>query len=868
MTPILLLGLPFVLVIAALTLIRRRGNLATTNRRTFLFLLSTGLGLLLTILALSRLLPQIGYGWATTLAPITTGVLALTFINSREWGTLRQGEKMLFVAALLVFTGLLLPPLWRDLVAGNWQLFGGDFMLLAVLLIASLLALAWTLGHAYPILTGTAVLLSLLLFNLFGLGKLPLPDLSAGWLSFGSLAVYATLPSLTVATAATLIVTGLSLRPAAGVPSSFSRQTTSKGLGLALLLLGGFIYTFSWIWVWDGTDDGVRSYLMIQVTGVAAMGISLVIGMTAAGWKRWIGLPFSILVVGLLFGTVRLIDGEVDPHHRVTEARAARIQAAIEQFQAKTGGYPPDLATLVPTELWWIPQPMILPDQEWCYDGSPDYFRLGALYREHWSAPFLIVQVYATAGDVPETSWECDVQLAEIGPQYETLFNTSPTPSPLPASAVSVKRTAVAPILQADAFSVGSWSPDGAYLVFGLRRHDSELGDQVAIDLHFLQAETGEICQAGRPTWRANWNSDGLREHYAWLADGRLLYVSEAGEMVALTPCTDDVEILTDRYPVTFTHALSFDARNKRVLLATGDAYWLLDGTTLEAQPITLPASSPAEPYRGWFAWSLGGERLALSLMNGPEVSDAATLIIVDTTTGTVGETLPLTDASDASLPIVAWLTSKELLVHGRTLLVVDFTANPVQTTDILRDIFLLDGEYPTDFSSMDFVANLPEDSYYLGVQANLPRNQGAYLYASDAGQVELFQHDTDSLFFFPDGQWLRLPQWEDTPTYRDEYVMTWMEEPRETHRLQVEGHTPRGIPQLFPAYLPTRDQLIFSSSQGISLVSLPDGETLYFWDPVGERDFYRVLPTPDEQALVVISDGDGLYYIPLPPVK
>lgn len=866
MTSFLLIGLPFVLVIAALTLIR--GNPDTTDRRIFLFLLSASFGLLLTILALSRLLPQTGYSWGTTLAPITTGVLTLTFIYSREWGTLRQGEKVLFFTVLLILVGLLIPSIWRDLAAGKWQLFGGDFTLLAVLLIASLLALTWTLGRAYPTLTGTAVLLGLLLFNLFGIGKLSLADQTSVWLLFGVKMVYMALPTLAVATAATLIVSGLSLRPAAGVPSSFSRQTTSKRLGLALLLLGGFIYTFWWIWIWDGTNDGVRGYLMVQVTVLATVVIGLVIGMTAAGWKRWIGVPYIILVAGLLFGAVRLMSGEVDPHHRVTEARASRIAAAVERFRTKTGGYPPDLATLVPTELWWIPQPMILPEQAWCYEGNPDYFRLGALYREHWSTPFLIVQVYASAGDVPETSWECDEQLAEIGPQYETVFNTPPTSSPLPASTVSVERTAVSPLLQADAFAVGSWSPDGKYLVFGLRRHDSELGDQVAIDLHFLQAKTGEICQAGRPTWQASWHSDGLREHYAWLADGRLLYVAESGDMVALTPCTEDVETLTDRYPVTFTHALSFDELNRQVLLATGDTYWLLDTATLEAQPMTLPAASPAETYRGWYAWSPGGERLALSLMNGPEVSDAAALIIVDAATGMIIETLPLSEASDASLPFVAWLTGNKLLVHGRTLLVIDFAANPRQTTDMLRDVFLLDGEYPTDFSSMDFVVNPAEASFHIGIQSNHPRNKGAYLYASDTGQVELFQHDTDSLFFFPDGQWLRLPQWEDVPTYRDEYVMTWMAEPRETHRLQVEGHTPRNHPQLFPVYLPTRNQLVFTSSQGISLVSLPNGETVYFWDPIGERDFYRALPTPDEAALVVISDGAGLYYIPLPPVK
>ncbi len=338
--------------------------------------------------------------------------------------------------------------------------------------------------------------------------------------------------------------------------------------------------------------------------------------------------------------------------------------------------------------------------------------------------------------------------------------------------------------------------------------------------------------------------------------------------MMALTPCADSVEDMAIRYPVTFTRALSFNEQNQRVLLKSEDAYWLLDTASLDARPITTIAANPSEIYRGFYVWSADGERLALSLMNGPDLSDEASLIIVDVAAGRVERSWPLAAASDDSLPVVEWLTSDELLLHGPTPLLMDLRADPPQTTDLIGDIFLLDIEYPTDFSSLDSLPNLAGDGYYVGVRANHPRNQGVYLYASATGQVELFQHDSDSLFFSPDGQWLRLPKWEDTPTYRDEYELVWLDETRQTHRLAVEGHTPRSHPQLFPVYLPDRAQLVFSSSQGISLVSLPDGETLRFWKPAGGRDFYRLLATPNGEALVAVADGDGLYYIPLPPLE
>ena len=51
--------------------------------------------------------------------------------------------------------------------------------------------------------------------------------------------------------------------------------------------------------------------------------------------------------------------------------------------------------------------------------------------------------------------------------------------------------------------------------------------------------------------------------------------------------------------------------------------------------------------------------------------------------------------------------------------------------------------------------ASLPDrtgDGYTLAVRANHRDDQGLYLYRSDTGQVEVYQHDTHSLFFFPGG--------------------------------------------------------------------------------------------------------------------
>jgi dipeptidyl aminopeptidase/acylaminoacyl peptidase len=476
------------------------------------------------------------------------------------------------------------------------------------------------------------------------------------------------------------------------------------------------------------------------------------------------------------------------------------------------------------------------------------------------------VRVYAAAGNPPGPSWSCDDKFAELTARYDAAgyFGAAPTPVPLPTSAISTQRVPVSPILRGESISVGSWSPHGEYLVFGMREFS---GGQDVTGLYFLKAETGEVCQADERKWVTDLQTDGVYQHFAWLPDGRLLYVSEARETIVFKPCAAEVEDLTRRYPSTFTQAASFDEDSGRVLLKNHDSYWLLDGADLQARPIRGVTPNPNEFHPDRYAWSSGGERLVISRLNGQVPNAGSTLYVVDGSAGQVMRSLAVDYTSDPDAPIVDWLTRDELLVQGGgSLRVMDLRSDPPQTTDLVRDVFLLDAVYPADFSSLDFLPNLAGDGYYLGVRVNHPHNQDAYLYDSKSGQVEVFQHDADTLLFFPGDQWMRLPKWEGTPTYRDDYEMVWMEQPGETVRLLVEGHVPRRQPQLFPQYLPKVSQMVFGSSQGVSLVSIPDGKTIRFWQLVGKHGNSSIVyASPLGEALVVVADGDSLYYIPLP---
>jgi hypothetical protein len=858
----ILFASPILLIIAMGALVRVRGNRETVERRYFLFLIWTTITSLALVL-LNWILPRSVFGYMTVLFPIIPGLTVLTLLYWREWDSLSNRAKIPILFTLII---LVIATILRLVIVSPK---GDERQLEAILFGMSLLAItvflfiAWTWGNRHALLLGSIPLLYLTLFNATEMGSLSLPYESVHrWLTALGALAYMAIPGSTIPVMAILTTRALNVSFATRESKPVVWRQIIGRLVFVLILYGCLLYSYFWLWLWDGTDDGVRGLFMIVATVIAAVSAGLVMLMTISGWRRWMGLVFPILVTIPLYLTVITgmgLQGNVS-NYTITEERAVRIQQAIQNHHAKTGWYPLDLEELVPGEMLRIPLPMIMPGQGWCYQGGSSYYRLGAVYREHWSSPYLSVRVYASAGNVPETSWVCDEKLTEAKSQSGYL-DTAPTPVPQPTSAVSVPRLIVEPVLKADSFSIGSWSPDGEYLVFGLTEYFMDEVEHVTIDLRFLEAQTGKMCQPDRSQWTVQ-KSDGLSDHSAWLPDGRFLFVTDAGEMVAFQPCADGVEDLASRYPVKFTHVMSSDEQSGHVLLKNDEAYWLLDGISLEARKI---ADVPTESYRPMYDWAPGGERLAISQMSGPEVEDEAFLYIVDWTSVEVEKRIPLEGASDANLPIVEWLTRDELLLHGNTLTVMDFRSEPPAVTDVLRDIFLLDIAYPDDVWGMDTVLSKDGEAYFIGVQVNHPNNKDAYVYSSETRQVEVFHHDVSTLIFFPDGQWMRLLKWEDPPAFRDEYELVWMHQPNETMRLRVEGHVPRVNPQMIPRYLPTTSQLVFSSSQGISLISIPDGKTTGFWELAGNPDFFSVILAPNSEVMIVAADGDGLYYIPLP---
>ncbi len=863
--PLLLL---FVLVAGAGTLVYMRSSPETGRQHLFLLLTWIVAVLLVAIFVVTVLAPFAPYGFAQFLAPIIAGATALIILRRGAFRRLHGSQKSLALLALLISLIALAAIILHGVVTADP--LRGELLvaLLMTVTLSLLLAAAWRAGRRLPLALGFFALISLSLFNVLdGPARTVLNESSTVPRAGPGLILYIALPGLIVATIAVLLATGLDLLPAATGPDRPSPRVRAVHLALALLLLTAYVYTFAWAWLWDSTNDGLRGLAMLTVSGATAVAAALMLALSTTGWRRWSGLLYPLFLVGLMSTTVNNVwPAGTQSVEDMTETRAARIARAIEAHEAANGRYPDQLAQLVPGQLWQIPPPMIIPGESWCYEGSADHYRLGAVYREHWSAPSISVRVYASAGKPPRANWICDERLAQLRPRYDMAFAAQPTRQPLPASAAAAQGAVVQPLVSAPSLAVGTWSPGGAYLVYG---ETTTSGGETLLELFFLEAETGQTCRAAEAQWTADERSDGLGFHHAWLPDGRLLYVSEAGHVVAMSPCGDDVEEFTDRFPPTFNSVPGFDAQSGRALLTDGNAYWLLDGATLEAQHVPGVLRKVPQFSREWPAWSPGGEHLALALLDEANSEDAI-ILILDTATGEITRRLSLPGVANPDLPRVAWLTPDTILVSGQNLLqVLDVASDPPQTTELLSDVFLLDLSYPTDFSSSDWVTAQGADGYYFAVRANHPRNQALYVYDSQTEQVTVFEHDAHSLLFTPGGDGLHLPKWEDEPSYRDEYQIAWLDRPGESRRLTIDEHTPREHPQIIPQFTSDFSRMAVSSSQGVSLISIPGGDTIAFWELAGGGGWggvSRVLPAPNGEALVVMAPGDGLYHIPLPP--
>lgn len=838
--------LPALLLTLGGLLVLRTTEGEKAQRRFLLYLLVMGGLLLLALLIAIQMTPPQDnrpfWQVSALLTPVVIGVLALIVLHGKHLAAMRRGAQLL---ALLLAVGL------AGMVIRYWNTqFDRAYSIVPGVLV---LVLGWAVGRRFQ---KTAIFVAiLLLFALFGLngllsapaGELPPPP---PWLAVPLRIGIGALPWMLVVVPAVLITNSLQSR---------NGKSALLPIMLALGLLGYLAYSIFWASVWDHTSDGLGGLVLSQPSALVAVGTGMVMAVALSGWRRGLGLLFTLLVPLLLYQSFER--GWQVSYHDLTEARAERIVQALAEYHQREGVYPSTLDALAPRYLLRVPQPVELLGETWCYQGGADSYRLGAFFREFFSMPVQL-QVYAAVGE-PETIWACEEQLAVMKERYYSPMEDPaamqpPLPTPLPPSEVASEAEALAPLPGEGNMVFGSWSPDSARFLLGQR----DGAGSVAIS--FLNGQTGELCAAAG-TYSFPPLTVNLRDRHAWLPGGQLLLVEAHGQIVLLTPCVPGMQDVTPEFTELPTEILAQDPEKGRVLAKSTNEFLIFDALTLTWQPITGITPNPYEAHWDQAAWQPDGEQLAIARLNGRDASDGSTLFIIAGDTGQVLRSLPMTEASDQSAPSVDWLSPRELLLSSSGMLdILDLSTDPPQSTDVIAGIFGLDLDFPRELGGHGWQVDWESGDYILALQANRPRNRSFYLYQSATGAVDVYDEDSHLLLLFPNGQMEQWTKPETEPTYQDEFVLIDLSNGKVFPPLMISGHTPRDYPLLSMVYLPASARLAVASSQGVSLHSLPDGEMTTFWRLAGQGFAPSLRPAPDGSALVAMRDRGGLYWIPL----
>ena len=195
-----------------------------------------------------------------------------------------------------------------------------------------------------------------------------------------------------------------------------------KRLSLAFFLAAGLLlakvtFNIYWLIVWDNTGNSLDFlWLISPLLGAVFAGLMLFVMLN--GRAAWAGISYLVLIPALFFGAYRMAE-QVDIHD-LTQQRAARVDHAIQAYYLEEGKYPEDLRRLAPRYIFSVPSPLIMVNQEWCYDVTQNGYRLGYVYREHWSNPDLTGRLYNSQGETP-TAPLCthEIQtLTSSNPQY------------------------------------------------------------------------------------------------------------------------------------------------------------------------------------------------------------------------------------------------------------------------------------------------------------------------------------------------------------------------------------------------------------------------------------------------------------------
>ena len=443
----------------------------------------------------------------------------------------------------------------------------------------------------------------------------------------------------------------------------------------------------------------------------------------------------------------------------------------------------------------------------------------------------------------------------------QTPISSTPENTPT-AIGNEAAKISVEPLWRGDPLSRGSWSPDNKYLFIPLLDSPAPGGDRRTTSLHFISTATGEDCPASETFLSAQ----GYQS-YAWLDNDRVLFIDNEGRALLFTRCQPGSQDISGNFGEAFVR-VAMPTINQELaspgplLLESPSAYWLLDPVILTAHPLEEPVPSPKQA--DGFAWIPAGHQISViqPVAGKPELSR---LVVLDLDSGHVLRSIEIEASIEEGTPLVEWLGPERPFfwsMESDGPLMIDLSVNPPQQIRVLPDLLGLNLAYPDDISSMGVFYSPTGGSYHIVVHMSLPEDKSIYLYHGEDRKVEKLAGDRQVLMILPGDQLMPMIPLQDTPTYEDGYDLVWVDKPEQPPiHLQVRGHTPRNYYLLASRLRPGSTGMLFGSTQGISLVGLPGGETQAFWHLIGAEDaiYPTILLPPDGLgAIVFVSSSES----------
>lgn len=313
--------------------------------------------------------------------------LVATFL----WGSLSPGELIILTIIGWLFASAVLAAATR--VTHSVWVYAGLFILAALFLPASLVVELFPVRLSQPL--DSLVELTLLL------------TFSAA-LVVAALLLHSGLNLLKWQNA------GLEKDRGAPAPRKYAGRASVVVLVLSVLVLAKALHNLYWFIVWDTTGDSLGNlWLALPVLAVLFSGAFL-FGLLP-GRAKLAGFLYMLLIPVLIAAATHA--QRVD-FRQLTEERAERVSQVIETYYTQEGRYPHDLRQLIPWYVVSLPGPVAIYGQDWCYDRGEDYYRLGYVYREHWSDPDLHGRIYKTQGDVSDFPGICAEEIAALEKHY------------------------------------------------------------------------------------------------------------------------------------------------------------------------------------------------------------------------------------------------------------------------------------------------------------------------------------------------------------------------------------------------------------------------------------------------------------------